>query len=54
MVLDLTKISHSVYTKIKAGYLNTRLYHEATAGFEPAHQAFAEPCLTTWPRRHEG
>ncbi len=28
--------------------------HEATAGFEPAHQAFAEPCLTTWPRRHEG
>jgi hypothetical protein len=26
---------------------------EATAGFEPANQAFAEPCLTTWPRRHE-
>ncbi len=20
-------------------------------GFEPMYQAFAEPCLTTWPRR---
>ena len=25
---------------------------EATAGFEPAHKGFADPCLTTWLRRH--
>ena len=24
---------------------------EATAGFEPANEGFADPCLTTWPRR---
>ncbi len=24
---------------------------EATAGFEPANEGFANPCLTTWPRR---
>src|SRR3990172_4697150 len=24
---------------------------EATAGFEPAHKGFADPCLTTWLRR---
>jgi hypothetical protein len=24
---------------------------EATGGFEPPNEAFAEPCLTTWPRR---
>ncbi len=28
------------------------LYAEATAGFEPAHKGFADPCLTTWLRRH--
>ena len=22
-------------------------------GFEPMYKAFAEPCLTTWPRRHD-
>ena len=27
-------------------------YAEATAGFEPAHKGFADPCLTTWLRRH--
>ncbi len=24
---------------------------EATAGFEPANKGFADPRLTTWPRR---
>ena len=26
---------------------------EATAGFEPANEGFADPCLTTWLRRLE-
>ncbi len=30
------------------------LTQEATAGFEPAHKGFADPCLTTWLRRHLG
>ncbi len=25
---------------------------EATAGFEPAHRGFADPCVTTSPRGH--
>jgi hypothetical protein len=24
---------------------------EATPGFEPGNEGFADPCLTTWPRR---
>ena len=28
-----------------------RIDLEATAGFEPANEGFADPCLTTWPRR---
>src|SRR3990172_6169804 len=27
------------------------LVQEATAGFEPAHKGFADPCLTAWLRR---
>ena len=25
---------------------------EAPVGFEPTHEGFADPCLTTWLRRH--
>ena len=25
---------------------------EASRGFEPLNEGFADPCLTTWPRRH--
>jgi hypothetical protein len=25
---------------------------KATMGFEPMHRGFADPCLTTWLRRH--
>ena len=32
--------------------IDTTLLIEATGGFEPPNEAFAEPCLTTWPRRH--
>ena len=31
--------------------LPLRGYQEATAGFEPAHKGFADPCLTAWLRR---
>ena len=24
---------------------------KATVGIEPTHEGFADPCLTTWPRR---
>ncbi len=30
-----------------------RVILEATAGFEPAYEGFADPCLATWLRRPE-
>jgi hypothetical protein len=27
---------------------------EATVGIEPTNKGFADPCLTTWLRRHTG
>ena len=30
-----------------------RRLQEATVGFEPTHEGFADPCLTTWRRRRK-
>jgi hypothetical protein len=57
--------SHTLIRKCKTGsgfsqfrYNLSRFllqpYSEATGGFEPPNEAFAEPCLVTWPRRRWG
>ena len=41
------KISHQIihHSLLAAAFF---INLEAATGFEPAHQGFADPCLTTW------
>lgn len=40
--------------KNKLGTFSGACFSEATAGIEPAYKGFADPRLTTWPRRRNG